>query len=154
MASQSRYPSPQRRYSPYQSRGSSSRHHSPRRASSHSSRSRQLSHKSRGLNSAQPTTSADQSMLLLSTVLSRHSVHDCDENTAPVLNKQASSAKNSQALTLENFQRIFQETMKASSSDPDSWGQPPVLFSLCRHRPFSTTRCSQVTASVIPATSC
>ena len=66
-------------------------------------------------------------MLLLSTVRSRHSVHDCDENTTPFLNKQASTAKNSQALTLENFQRIFQETMKASSSDPDSWGQPPVL---------------------------
>ena len=67
-------------------------------------------------------------MLLLSAVPSRHSIHDDnEENPTPVLKKQASLAKNSQALTLESFQRIFQETMKPSSSDADSRVQPLVL---------------------------
>ena len=67
-------------------------------------------------------------MLLLSAVPSCHSVHDDDkENPTPVLEKQASPGKNSQALTLEDFHAIFQETMKASSSDPESHVQPPVL---------------------------
>ena len=79
-ASQTRWPSPQRRYSPFQSRCSSSRHRSPRSASSHHSRSssRESCHQNRGLNSVWPTTSADQRMLLLSAVPSRHSVHDDD----------------------------------------------------------------------------
>ena len=133
-----RYPPPP---PPYQSRCSSSRQRSPRMASSHSSRSSSgdSCHQNRGLNSAQPTTSVDQRMLLLSTVPSRHSVHDNDENTMPVQEKQVSSAKNSQALPLEDFQRIFQETMKALSSDSDSRVQPPVL-SLCRHHPFPKKR--------------
>ena len=54
MAFQTRWPSPQRRYSPYQSSCSSSRHRSPRRASSHHSRSSsgESCHQNRGLNSA------------------------------------------------------------------------------------------------------
>ena len=43
------------------------------------------------------------------------------------IGKQASPDKNCQALTLEDFHRIFQETMKVSSSDPESHVQPPVL---------------------------
>ena len=67
-------------------------------------------------------------MLVLSTVPSCHCVHnDDEENTTLVLEKQESCTKNSQALTLEDFQRIFQETMKASSLDPDSLVHPPVL---------------------------
>ena len=137
-APQTRWPSPQRRYSPYQF-SCSSRHRSPHRAFSHCSRSSsgESCHQNRGLNSAWPTTSADQRMLLLSAVPSRHSVHDDDnENPKPILEKLASPDKNFQALTLEDFHAIFQETMKASSSDPESLVQPPVL-SLCRHRPFS-----------------
>ena len=67
-------------------------------------------------------------MLLFSAVPSCHSAQDDEEeNPMPVLEKQASSAKNSQVLTLEDFQRIFQDTMKALSLDPGSRAQPPLL---------------------------